>query len=210
MDPPDFAMDRYINSKFKTIGVEITRVLDPRLKQKEEAENKIVEIARNSFRSSFDDRLTVYVDFSRVPFSLNLNSLHQLAGVLKELVAGVVERNRGYHFRVETKKVSMPPQFAKVTITNEEGRFENWQTFGAWRVPHIDEELFINIVRRKEGIMKTYPEKFDEHWLILACNFGSESSHFEFTNLKKLSVSSSFDRIFVYKYRDDEVIKIKY
>jgi hypothetical protein len=211
MDPPDFKISRYVNKQFKEIGVEITRVINPNLKEGESAQERIVNLAHERFKKELSDKLVVYVNFSRTPFSYRSESLNEISNFLFELVKDVAEKNRGYKFRAETKRIVLHPVFESITIKNDEGYgFENWQPFGAFRVPYIDETWFAEIIRKKELKISGYPESFDEKWLVLISNFGHESSHFEFTNLKKDFRDSPFNRIFIYKYREDEVIKVKY
>lgn len=211
MDPPDFKISRHIGKKRKEIGVEITRVINPNLKAEESAQEKIVRIAWEKFKAQYPDKLVVYVNFSRVKFSFTQKALNELAGTLFELVRDVVETNRGFEFRVETKSIRLNPVFEGVTIRNDDDYgFENWQPFGAFKVPYIDESWFGDIISKKEKLIPTYPEPFDEKWLVLVANFGRQSSHSQFSNLRDNFKDSPFDKIFVYKYREDQVIKIKY
>ena len=77
-------------------------------------------------------------------------------------------------------------------------------------MPYIDENWFADIIRKKELKISGYPEAFQEKWLVLVSNFGHESSHFQFTNIKKEFKKSPFDKIFIFKLRENEIIKVKY
>ena len=103
-----------------------------------------------------------------------------------ELVKSVVEKNQGFEFRVETKGIALNPVFESVTVRNDDDYgFENGQPFGAFKVPYVEESWFADIIKKKEEKIDAYPRTFDERWLVLVANFGGQSSHFQFSNLKK-------------------------
>jgi len=210
MDPPDFKLKRYQREQSKSIGVELTRVINPSLKMHEAAQDTVVEIARTLFRKEYNLQLEVFVEFSTSEFALDPKSIKKLATKLYELVDSVVKNNTGWRFRVESEEINNIQEFHRITIINDtDQNFENWQPFGAFVVPVIDLEWIGNIIKRKEVKIKTYPEAFDEKWLVLATNFGHQSSHFDFGKLKIEFRDSPFDKIYLYKDREDEIIKLK-
>lgn len=95
LDPPDFRMKRYINGGFKNIGVALTSVINPNLKQIESAQEKVVQMAREGFNSVSPDKLVVYVYFSRNTFSFDRASLKSLASYLQDFVTKVALANKG-------------------------------------------------------------------------------------------------------------------
>lgn len=209
LEPPDFKMKRYVNDEFKNIGVELTRVINPNLMQYESGQDKIVKMAHETFKSVLSDKLTVYVDFSKAPFSLDPISLRSLSESLAKIVTDVALKNKGFLFRVETDQIALPVEFDKLTIEKNDDDFENWQRFASFSVPYVNENWFAEIIKKKEARIPSYSETFDENWLILAANFGNASSHFQFTNLKLSLQNSPFERVFIYLFRDDKVIVLK-
>jgi len=211
MDPPDFVIKRYVQKKFKRISVELTSVMNPNLKQMESAQKKIVDIAWGNFRKKYNTELVVLVYFSRVPFSMTNNSIKQLGSDLADIVSDIFERNKDCEFRIHTKRPLSRLEFESINVSNDDSYgIEYWQPHGTFRVPLVDENWFAEIIRKKELKISGYPEEFEEKWLVLLANFGHQSSHFQFTNIKKEFKNSPFDRIFIYKQRENEIIKVKY
>jgi hypothetical protein len=209
MDPPDFSFDLFENNKFKEVSVELTRVFNPSLKQKEAAQDRIVDTAWNLFKSQRDEHLVVYVVFTRETIPFDNLSMGGIASELFKFVHQIAERNQGCEFRVETKNTRPFNKWIDtITVSNDQG-FDNWQSFGAFRVPHVEESWFVNLVANKEAKIKNYPKQFDRKWIILVSNFGHESSAFQFNSLKLSFESSLFDKIFLYQYFSDEVIVFK-
>jgi len=209
-EPPDFKIKRFVNGQFKEIGLEITRIINPSLKEIESAQEKTVELARRKFRSELKENLVVYVDFSENPFPFKEKDLQKIAEDLFNLVKTVAENNRGFKFNITTDEIKLNPIFRGITIKNDEDYgFENWQPFGAFRVPYIDETWFSSVIERKESKISNYSQAFDEKWLLMIANFGHESSAFQFSNLRAEFQKSKFDRIFIYNWMQDEIIRIK-
>lgn len=210
MDPPDFKMRQYIGKRFVSVGVELTRVLNPDLKKFEAVQESIVRLAWEKFKRIYQDKLEVYVYYSRMPLPLKAAKVKSISDRLAKFVTDALERNAGAWFRIETKAVPGIPEIERILIYYDNDQdFENWQPHGAFVVPHIDEIWFSDIIRKKELKIPSYPEAFNKKWLVLVANFGHQSSHYQFSTLKKEFKQSPFDRIFVYKYREDEVIKVK-
>lgn len=207
-ETPDFEMNEFIDDRFKSIGVEITRVFNPSLKSSEDGQNKIVKRAKLKFAEVCAERLVVYVDFTSNPFSLKNGSLNVLALELFKIVYDVAKRNEGCEYRVKIESSTLKHKvFNSITIRND--LWENWQPHGAFIVPYIDEEWFARIISKKEEKIALYDLTFEEKWLVLMANFGHESSAFQFPQLKDDFKHSKFDHIYIYKYFEDSVIQVK-
>lgn len=208
MDPPDFSFDLFENNEFKEVSVELTRIFNPTLKKNEAAQEKIMMLANDKFKKTRDDGLVVYVDFTLELLPLDNKSLNLLANELFEFVNQIAERNEGLSYTV--RSLDHPPfhkYFRTLTVSNED-EYENWQPFGAFMVPYIEENWFLEIVRAKEQKIINYPKKFDKKWIVLLSNFGHQSSSYQFS-IANTFENSPFDKIYIYQYFNDVIIKLK-
>lgn len=209
MDPPDFKIHRYTGDGFQDIGIELTTVTNPDLKAIEATQDKIVKDAYKLFKTEFEDVLRVFVDFKNVTLARDPISLDKLSQELFELVKRIIISNDGYEFHLVSKDLKFNHQaFERIVVSNEL-EFEDWRPFGAFKVPYVDQTWFAEKIRRKEEILKTYSDQFEENWLILLANFGYKSTAYQFPDLQKEFKSSAFDRIFIFNYMPDTVVVLK-
>ncbi|GAB1445703.1 hypothetical protein MASR2M41_14210 [Flammeovirgaceae bacterium] len=210
MDPPDFKIRRYNNDRFQDIGVELTTVTNPDLKAKEAAQDRIVPDAYLLFKSEFEEVLRVFVNFKiNVAVPRDPPSLNALSQELFEMVKTIHLNNSGYNFYLTSKDLKFKHKiFDGITISNELN-YEDWRPFGAFKVPYIDEAWFAEKIRRKEEILQTYSNKFEENWLVMIANFGHQSTAFQFSNLLESFDQSPFDRIFIYNYFPNKIKIVK-
>ena len=211
-ETPDFSVNVYDReaSNKQNVSIEITEVLNPELKQKESAQKRVVNLARDRFNKIRDDKLVVYVNFSNQPIDLKPEDITSLAEELCDFVLDICKRNETLEFRIKTtNKSTLNKCFHSITVKNDEEKgFENWQPFGAFRVPFIKESWFREKIDNKERKINNYYENFDQNWLVLVANFGHESSAFTFDSLKNSYQNSKFDKIYIYEYRPDKVIEL--
>lgn len=209
-EPPDFKFDQYLDGIFKNVGIEITRVINPELKKEEAAQDQIIRLAREKFAAISTQKLTVYASFNQHAQKVfNPNEIKKISDDLFDFVRIIVQKNEPFQFKVVANKELPHTMFSEVTVSNFNG-FENWQRFGAFRVPHINESWFLEVVERKEKAVHKYKSRFDEAWLLMVANFGSKSSYYQFSQLQQARFNSSpFDRIYIYKYMEDQAIRLK-
>lgn len=206
---PSEAPDFILETSKSLVSIELTRVINPKLKQRESAQNRIVDNAMKKFKEIRNDILKVYVDYSYQPLKYHNSFLDKLSNDLCNFVLRVCENNEGFGFRISTRDWLQAHEFFQsISITNDT-EFENWQPFGAYVVPHIDETWFKSRIDEKERNLLRYSDNFDQNWLVLNCDFGHESSAFNFNQLKEDYRKSCFDKIYIYQYFRDTVISLK-
>lgn len=209
MDPPDFQISRFIDNQFQEIGVELTTVTNPNLKAIEATQDKIVRDAYQLYKNEFKDILRVFVHFRNTTLPGDPKLLNSLSQELFEMIREISIKNMGYEFHLRSNDLFFAhPFFEKIIVSNELD-FEDWRPFGVFMVPYIDEIWFAEKISRKEEILKTYRDQFEENWLVLLANFGHRSTAFQFPNLKGDFNSSPFDKIFIYNYMPDTIKVIK-
>lgn len=205
METPDFAV-KTLNS---LVSVEVTQIFNPSLKQMEESQNDIVRIAKEEFLKTRKDNLKVYVTFTGKPLQHNDNFKEKLANELLKFILLVCENNDGLDFRIATKDWPVFHEyFESITISNE-FNFENWQPFGGYIVPKIDEQWFASKIEKKEKNIERYKVKRDEDWLLMVAGFGHKSSAFRFEWLENNYSNSKFERIYIFQYFENKVIRVK-
>lgn len=204
-ETPDFILKTFEGK----ISVELTNVMNPRLKQREAAQKRIIDDALTAFKKSRNDILKVYVDFTSEPLSYDNQFLNALSDELFQFVIGICEKNEGLEFRISTRNWPQFHKYFKSISVSNSLNFENWQPFGAYRVPYVEESWFRSRIEDKEQKIAHYSEDFDENWLLLNCDFGHKSSAFRFEQLEHDYANSEFDRIFIYQYFSNTVTILK-
>ncbi len=208
-DPPDFEMKSIEGER---ISIEITNVMNQNLKGIEEAQKKVVLNAKEMFKKvRMRELLKVYVDFRQLHQDVKLSPdfIEKNAKDLYDLVIDIVERNENCTYRIRINEWPYFHDFFRdVTVSNELG-YESWQPFGAFKVPHIDENWFSERILKKEKKLDNYKNKYDQNWLLLPTNFDHKSTAFRFDMLTKNFSKSEFDKIYVFQDFQKEIITIK-
>lgn len=204
-ETPDF----FIHDIKKIIGVEITNLIHPDLIEKEAFKEKIIQAAYTLFKEKYNDNLEVLINFSDVPVIAKAGEFKKYAEDLMKLIEGIFLPNRKYEFRISSKEINdINEDIERISISNING-YDHWQSFGAFRVNHIDIEWIRKIIIQKENLIDKYKIKADENWLLLASNFGYKSDTHRFDLLLPESFESKFDKVYLYKYRDKKIIQLK-
>ncbi len=209
-DPPDLSMTVWHQLEQRMVSVEVTQIIHPEFKQLEEEQKNIVEGARQMFTSRYNVELNVLVEFSDIGLTITKQNKRLLSEFLFQFAAKVYEANQNLSFRIETKDYPGPhPQFRRIIISNEYSDFKQWEIIGAYVVQSFPEEQFLKRLQRKEAGLGDYRDSYDENWLLMVTNFGHESSGFHFHHLGVPFDQSPFDRIYLYKYFQEEVFRLK-
>lgn len=206
-DPPD----SILQTDESKVSIEIGRVYNPKLKEQENIQNRVVKLALEKFNLRRRDTLRVFVQFSSKHLSPNYNFSEKLSDELSEYVERVCAKNEGHKFSISTLSHScINDYFSRISLSNEYN-YENWQPFGAYLVEYVDEVWFRKIIDKKEGKMKEigYEKEFDENWLLLVADFGHKSSAFRFDSLASDYNDSLFDKIYLYQKFSDKIFEIK-
>lgn len=205
-ETPDFIIKTPTNK----ISIELTSLFDPDLKEKESFQNSIIEKAEKIFEKTFSDKLRVLITFSKNPIKCSKSKMDKYAFEIFEIVRNIYLNNKEYEFSISNSNRYEPinEYIDKLHIDNTFD-FSNWQSFGAFIVDYVDFNLLKGVIINKEKKIKKYSEKFDENWLVMVANFGTKSSARRFDYINYEDLKSAFNRIFVYKYFENNIIKIK-
>lgn len=200
-ETPDFIIEELS----KNISIELTQLIHPKLKQVESFQNKLVDIAWKQFKEKYRANLEVYVNFSNTIINCSYAELPNYATELSKIVEKALIDNKDYTFRLTSFSRCRPINefIDSITIASNDN-FDNWQPFGAFRVSRMDHLRLQRIVAKKEEMLQKYPAYAGEKWLVIAANFGYESSTNDFENSTDSIKFSKFDRVYLYKYMDDE------
>lgn len=203
-ETPDFKVETFTNK----LSIELTSLINPSLKEKENFRNKILIGAEKLFNEKYRENLYVLVTFSSSQINCKRKEITKYSEEVFAFVEKLYVPLRGFEFDISSDNVELPFYIEKITIHNIFD-FSNWQTFGAFLVPHFDKEILRRAIEVKEKNIIKYGEKFDENWLVLVSNFGTKSSAGRFDILNYTDIVTLFDRVFVYKYFEDKILFIK-
>lgn len=205
-ETPDFVIKTFEKKK---ISIELTRLINPELKEKEQFRTAIVERARDLFREKYSANLEVHVVFENRIIKCKKTEIDKYAKQILEIVESIYVPLQNFEFRVSSHNTIFTHEnFDSIFISNELG-FTNWQTFGAYIVDKVNFNWLKKIVSQKEENIKRYRETFDENWLLLTSTFGTKSSSFHFDYINFDELQTKFDRVYVYKYFEDSIIEVK-
>lgn len=204
-ETPDFV----IQELTKNISVELTRLIHADTIQKEAFQEKLVAIAQSLFKEKYDEELYVLVTFSDIPIKCSTGEIKIYADELFKIVEEIYLPNRNHEFHVSSKfNRHINSYIDRITISNDRD-LENWQPFGAFRVNYIDINWIKEVIRGKEKNLHKYSHNFKENWLLLVANFGHQSSAHRFDHLTRQQIETEFDAVYLYLYRDKEILQLK-
>lgn len=204
-ETPDF----FIHDANKLIGVEIRNLIHPDLIEKERFKDKLIQAARLLFKEKYKDEIEVLISFSDVPIVTKRKSFQNHAEDLMSLVEKMFLPNRNYEFRISSSDMDdVNEHIERISVLNV-NRFDHWQSFGAFRVNYVDVNWIKEIIAQKESLIDKYKRQSDEKWLLLASNFGYRSDTHRFDYLHQEKFESRFDKVYLFKYRDKEIIQLK-
>lgn len=204
-ETPDFVVHE-IN---KSISVEITTLIHQDLIEKERFKEKLIQEARSIFKKKYNDEIEVLISFSDMPIITKTKGFQSYAQDLMSLIEKMFLPNRNYQFRISSRDmVDINEYIETITISNI-NQYDQWQSFGAFKVGYINVEWIKQVISEKEKLIVKYDKRSDENWLLLVCNFGFKSDTHRFDDLNSKTFESKFDKVYLYKYRDKEVIQLK-
>lgn len=117
--------------------------------------------------------------------------------------------NQKAEFNIIVEYPEIKTEFIDTLPVRNTMGFNNWQDFTAYKHDWIDLERLQSIIANKDKDTKKYSGQFDEHWLLMVSNSGTKSSanHFEFIDFQ--AITTDFDKVYVYKDMEKEVVQIK-
>ncbi len=158
-ETPDFI----IHELNKTFSIELTRLIHPHLIEIESLQEKIVNLALEKFKNKYTAKLTVYVNFLKVPLDGKGDGISSYVNDLYQIVEQIYLPNESYAFKVTSLGRKRPVNWFidSITVTNEEN-FENWQPFGAFKVNQIDPNWIKDVIEQKEKNLFKYRDQYKE------------------------------------------------
>ncbi len=205
-ETPDFILK--LNDK--RVSVEHTRLINPKLQQVEQYKEKIIENARKLFREKYDAELYVLITFDNIVLKSGKVAEKEYSKEVFKFIETIYLNNREFDFDISTKFNSENPSelINDFSVSNNR-KFENWQHFGCYLVEEINYEWLKSVIKKKEKNISKYPEDYDEDWLLLVCDFGTEASTHSFNRLNQLKFETKFDKIYIYNYMPNKYCEIK-
>lgn len=204
-ETPDFIV-RELN---KNISVELTQLIHPKLIEREAFREKLVDKAQMLFKEKYKDELYVLITFANLHNNFKGNEVDKLAKDIFELVESIYLPNKKYEFHISTKDFKMETKLIEWISVSNNRDLENWQSFGAFLVNEIDVNWVKKVIREKEKMIPKYKGQIDEKWLLLVSNFGFKSDTHSFHYLHQEKMESEFDKIYLYKYREKDIVELK-
>jgi hypothetical protein len=204
-ETPDFVIEELT----KNISVELTRLIHADTIQKEAFQEKLVATAQSLFKEKYDEELYVLVTFSDIPIKCSTGEIKTYAEEFFKIVEEMYLPNRNHEFHVSSRcNQHINSYIDRISISNNRD-LENWQPFGAFKVNYIDINWIKEVIRGKEKNLYKYRHNLKENWLLLIANFGHESSAHRFDHLKRQQIETEFDKVYLYLYRDKEILQLK-
>ena len=205
-ESPDFILE--LNKR--NISIEHTTLVNPKTKQIEEYQEKIVAIAKQKFQKKYAIELNVLVSFNNFNFEPGKQNEEKYATEVFQLVeesylTGLdYDENQSRNSRRTKQRSKM---ISRIGITKLE--MDHWQSFGCFVVQRVDEDLLNRLIKKKEKSLTKYQSNYYENWLLIVVDLGHESSTHCFSNFDTEMLESSFDQIFLYGYMPNNLMRIK-
>ena len=203
-ETPDF--DLVVGDR--AISVELTDLIDPKVKKIEMYRSRIIEMAKCIFIRKNGDIISAKFIFANVELKGGKENELQYAVALSNAVELYCKGREDEQFNDTIEFEGHHCDFLhEILVANDQGS-TYWEDFGAHGVPGVDENWLKSRIKNKEEHLGKYSDTYDECWLILTARFGKKSSAFSFDFVVDQYISS-FDKIFLYKLIDDEVMTLK-
>ncbi|OPB97917.1 hypothetical protein [Elizabethkingia occulta] len=205
-ETPDFITN--INKKI--VSVEHSRLINPMFQKIEQHKEKIIKNAQKKFEQKYTDKLYTLITFDDAPLKPGRHEEEKYTDEVFHLIEQIYLANRSFEFTVSSSshQVKVSPSIESFSVNNIDN-FSHWQHFGAYSVNRIDMNWLQSIISKKDKNIDKYLQKFDENWLLLVSDFGTEASTNDFVDIDFSIIKSRFDKIYIYSYMMDQVITVK-
>ena len=204
-ETPDFSL----KLKDKLVSVEHTRLVNPDLQQKEQYKDKIIKEAQKLFEEKYDEKLYVLITFQEDVLQLGIKNQRKYVKHVFDFVEQIFLNNQNFEFHIYSKLSEETTEFIEGVNINNRDNFSHWQHFGAYSVDQIDKDWFKGIIHKKEQNISNYNGTFDENWLLLVSDFGTEASTKSFYGFDFSEITTQFDKIYLYSYMPDNITVVK-
>ncbi len=204
-ETPDFI----IKTIEKDISIELTQLINPKLKAQETLNNQIVEGAKELFTSKYKEKLGVLVTFASEGITCRKTEIPEYSEKLFRIVENIYINNRNFKFEVSSRKSFEPNNFIKHIYVDNKFNNPYWQTIGAYLVDYLDFNILEKIIKSKEKNLIKYGDSYKENWLLITSNFGTKSSAKRFDFINQFDLKTTFDKIYIYKFFENKIIEYK-
>lgn len=204
-DPPDFSLQ--IDNRF--ISIEHTRLINPKMKEKEEYKDKIIKEAQKRFENKHNEKIYALITFQQVDLEGKHRFEEYVLGVL-DVIEQIYLNNKNFEFFISSKLNSfgVSDLIESITINNKDN-FSHWQHFNSFLVPEVDINHFQNLISKKEKRIDAYSNQFDENWLLIVGELGTEASTYTFHQMNFSEIHSKFDKIYLYSHTPGGITVVK-
>ncbi|WP_346238425.1 hypothetical protein ABDK00_008750 [Niabella insulamsoli] len=205
-ETPDFV----VNINKKLISIEHTRLINPKLQQVEQYKDRIIKNAQKKFEEKYSAKLYALLTFRNILLKAGKIEEEKYTDEVFNLIERIYLNNRKFEFRISSnrRKEKVSPTIESFSVDNTQN-FSHWQHFGAYLVEWIDMKWLQNIITKKENNIAKYPKNYDENWLLLVSDFGTEASANRADFIDFSVIHSKFDKIYLFSYMEDNVTIIK-
>lgn len=204
-ETPDFI----IKTVEKDISIELTQLINPKLKAQETLNNQIVEGAKELFTSKYKEKLGVWVTFASEGVTCSKIEIPEYSEKLFRIVENIYINNRDFKFEVSSKHSFKSNEFVKHIFVDNKFNNPYWQVVGAYIVDYLDFNLLENIIKSKEKNLEKYGSSYKENWLLITSSFGTKSSAKRFDFINQFELKTTFDKIYIYKFFENKIIEYK-
>lgn len=191
------------------ISVEHTRLIDPKLIEVEQYRDKIIKQAQKRFEEKYPEKLYALITFQNIVLGGGKKAELDYVNHVYDLIEEVYLKNKGYDFKVSSGLHRTGSKLIRSFSVENKMNFSHWQHFGAYKVDWIDMKKLKEKISAKEKNIARYPRKYDENWLLMVSNFGTKASANRTDFLDFSVIESTFDKIYIYSYRENEITVVK-
>lgn len=202
---PDFSL----KLKDRQISIEHTRLLNPDLQEKEQYKDKIIKSAQKLFENKYREKLYTLITFHDDVIQSGKKNQESYVNHVFSTIEEIYLNNKNFEFHLSSKRMDNISDLIENIDINNKLNFSHWQHFGAYSVEMIDKEWFIDVIKRKEQNISKYVNKFDENWLLLVSDFGTEASTKSFAGFDFSEITTQFDKVYLYSFMPNSITIVK-
>lgn len=205
-ETPDFE----VNINKRLVSIEHSRLINPQLQQVEQYRDKIIKLAQKRFEEKYSDKLYVLMTFNNIVLDGGKIAEQNHVEEVFNLIEKIYLDNKRFEFKIESirDREKISKTIESFSVDNVQN-FSHWQHFGAYLVNWIDMDWLKGIIKKKEQNIIKYSKSYDENWLLLVSNFGTEASAHRTDFIDFSSIESKFEKIYIFSYMADTVITVK-
>jgi hypothetical protein len=204
LETPDFVL----KMEERLVSVEHTRLLNPILQEKESYKDKIIKEAQRLFEGKYPEKLYALITFHNKELEPGKKKRDEYILHVFETIEKIYLHNQTFEFHLSSNDDYEDDLIENIDLNNKYN-FSHWQHFGAYVVDQIDADWFKGVIRNKEKNIRKYPKQFDENWLLLVADFGTQASTNSFYGFDFSEIESEFDKIYMYSYMPDSITVVK-